>query len=119
MKVKLSVAERLSIGIILPRESDFITLKQVRKIQDDIGFTEEEHKLLDFKYAGQKFIDGKGNEQVVAPGNVHWEDAIEEKEFEFGEKAANIIAGALKKLDEAKKLGMQHMALYEKFVLDK
>jgi len=117
MKVKLSVFERIVLGSLLPQEGNFITLKIIRKIQDDIGFTEEEHKLLQFKYPGEKYIDKNGQEKVVAPGTIHWDDTVGEKEFEFGEKAVDIIVDVLDKLDDQKKLRNIHYTLYEKFVL--
>jgi hypothetical protein len=116
MKVKLSIMERIVLGTILPSESDFTTLKIIRKLQEDLSFTEEEHKLLNFKRAGEKYIEN-GEEKVVAPGSIHWEDRMEDREFDIGEKAADIIKGVLKELDSKKRLTMRHMTLYEKFVI--
>lgn len=122
MKLKLTVHERLVLGMILPQQSNFTTLKVVTKIKDMLGFSEEEHKLLQFKYEGEEYIEEDSikntfKKKIVPPGGIHWEDTVPEKEFDIGEKATDIIKDALKELDENKKLGSQHMSLYEKFVM--
>jgi len=102
--MKLGTFERLILLNIMPKEGDFTTLKIIRKMQDDLGFSEEEHKALQFKQ----------NE-----GRIQWiQDADVEKEVNFGEKATDIIVGVLKKLNEDKKLTQEHFSLYEKFVGD-
>jgi len=100
--MKLGVFDRLILLNILPREGDFTTLKIVRTMREDLSFTEEEHKTLQF-------------EQEEA--NIRWKtDAAVERDINFGEKATDIIVGVLKKLNADKKLTEQHMGLYEKFV---
>ncbi len=99
----LSVFERVLLLNILPREGDFKTLKILRKLKDDLGFSEDELKALQFKQEGTK---------------VEWrQEADTPKEVPVGEVAHGLIADILKKLDEQKKLQMEHMDLYEKFVL--
>lgn len=98
--MKLSVGERLVLLSVLPQEGDFTTLKIIRNLKDDLSFTEEEHKLYQFQFEG---------EQVI------WENNGD-KEINFGEKATDIIVNAFKKLDQQKKLRMEHIELYEKFV---
>lgn len=101
----LSVMERLMILQILPKESDFITLKILRSLKDVVGFGEEEHREY-------KFTAGDG-------GVVRWDaDAVQEKELLIGEKAHDIVAEALKRLNDQKKLTEAHMSLYEKFMGD-
>ncbi len=100
----LSVFERVLLLNILPREGDFKTLKVLRKLKDDLGFSEDELKALQFKQDGSK---------------VEWQrEADVPKEVPIGEIAHGIIADILKKLDEQKKLQIEHMDLYEKFVLE-
>ena len=100
--MKLNVKERLLLLGILPKENNFVTLKIVRKLQENLSFNEDEIKLLEFKT----------NENQVT-----WNQSVEqEKEIEIGEKATDIIADALKELDKNKKLTNDHFDLYEKFV---
>jgi hypothetical protein len=98
----LSVRERLLIQSIIPNEGDFITLKIIRKLKDDLSFSEEEIKQY-------QFIN---NNDLIT-----WDNSGEQnKEIPIGEKANDIIVSALVKLNEQKKLKMEHMDLYEKFV---
>jgi hypothetical protein len=97
----LSVFDRLILLNIMPKEGDITTLKIIRKLKDDLSFSEEEHTALQFK-----------NED----GQIMWkEDADIQKEIEIGEKATDIIAEALKALNKAKKLTEAHISIYERF----
>ena len=98
----LNVKERLLLSGILPKENNFITLKIVRKLQENLSFNEDELKLLEFK---------------MEANQIKWNQEVEqEKEIEIGEKATDIIVEALKELDKNKKLTNDHFELYEKFV---
>ncbi|MCJ7828250.1 MAG: hypothetical protein MUP81_00720 [Dehalococcoidia bacterium] len=100
--MKLSVRERLVILSVLPPEGDFITLKVVGKLKNDLSFSEDEIKLYKF---------------VQAESSVTWDNKIEqEKAIEIGTKAKTVIAEALEKLDKEKKLREDHISIYEKFV---
>lgn len=103
--IYLGVMERIVLLSILPKEGDYTTLKLMREMREDLSFTEEEHKQLAFEQAG---------------GQVRWnaDNAAKlGKAFRFGEKQKEIIAAALKRLDEQKKLQDEHFTLYEKFVV--
>jgi len=107
MKVSLNVFERVNLISILSGESDFTTLKLMRKAKEDLSFTEEEHKLL-------KFIE-------LPDGRVTWKSKDAEKiirEFELGEVVTMRIKETLKVEDSRKKLKDEHFTLYEKFVLE-
>jgi len=98
----LNVFERLSILSILPKESDYTTIKIIRKLRENLSFTEEEYKKLKFE---------TGNE------TIKWDNKEDvSKEIEIGEKATDIIVEALKKLDSEKKLTDQFFDIYEKFI---
>ena len=102
----LSVKERLMLLSIVPAQGDFLTLKIVRKLREELSFSEEEHSLLQFR-------------QDQASGMTRWSDTGEKqivKDVQIGEKAIDIIADGLKKLNDEKKLTMDTMELYEKFV---
>jgi hypothetical protein len=105
MKVELTILERLILSSILPGEGDFTTLKVLRKLKEDLSFSEEEHLTLRF--------ETKDN------GSVSWQpEGNIPKEVPIGEKAKDIIVDALKKLNADKKLTNDHFSLYEKFVTD-
>jgi len=100
--MKLGVFDRLILLNILPKEGDFTTLKIIRTMREDLSFSEEEHKALEF---------------VFNEGNVQWKrEADVQRDINFGEKATDIIVEVLKKLNSDKKLTDQHYSLYEKFI---
>ena len=99
--MKLPVSDRLILLGVLPKEGDFTTLKILRQMKDDLSFSEEEHKILKIRQEGEMMF---------------WEEGLEDKEINFGEKATDIIVDAFKKLNDQKKLRIEHMELYEKFV---
>ena len=98
--MKLSVLERIQLLGILPKEGDFSTLKIVRGLQNDLGFSEEELKET---------------ELVLKDNHYGWKKEVE-KDVQIGDKGTDIIKDSLKKLSEQKKLSIQMMDLYEKFV---
>jgi hypothetical protein len=102
----LNVKERLLLGGILPNQGDFTTLKIITKLQHELSFSEEEHKLLQFK-------------SIPETSSINWNSDAEkdvQKDIPIGEKAMDIIQEALKKLNNEKKLPMSLMDIYEKFV---
>ena len=102
--MELGVFDRLILLNILPKEGDFLTLKIVRQMREDLSFTEAEHKALQF---------------VQEEGNVRWKkEADKPKTIGFGVKATEIIVDVLKDLDKSKKLKDEHFGLYEKFVIE-
>jgi hypothetical protein len=100
--MELTVFDRLILLNILPKEGDFTTLKIVRKLREDLSFSEEEHAALEFKHEN---------------GTVQWKQGGDiPKDVPIGEKASDMIADVLKKLDKEKKLQETHFSLYERFV---
>ncbi len=100
--MELTVAERLILLAILPKEGDYTTLKIVSNLKQTLSFSEDEHKKLKFVAEGQ---------------SIRWESsAKQEKLIEIGDKAKEILASALKELDKSKKLQENQIPLYEKFL---
>jgi hypothetical protein len=100
--MQLDVMERLVLLSILPREGNFTTLKLMRKLREDLSFSEEEHKLLMFVQEGDR---------------VKWNlQAGVMKDFDFGDVVNGIIVNQLKKLDKENKLSDDSFTLYEKFI---
>ncbi len=101
----LGVLERILLLNLLPRESDVTTIRIIRDIRKELGFTEEEHKILNFKLEGNKTV---------------WDEKVGstlDKDFTFGEKIFSIIVEELVKLNHAKKLTEHHLTLWDKFIL--
>jgi hypothetical protein len=99
--MKLTVLERMALLHALPQEGNFATLKIVRKLREDLSFSEAEYKAWGI--------------EELPNGRMSWK-VNEEKELEFGEKATDIIVASLKKLNETDKLTVDHLSVYEKFV---
>ena len=103
--MKLNVKERLLLLSILPRESDFVTLRIVKNLQTDLSFSEDEVKTYGFK-----------TEAVNGQSVTTWNPSNDsEKEVNMGEKASDVIVEALRKINNEKKLTMEQLELYEKF----
>jgi len=101
--MNLNVFERLILLSILPKEGNFVTLKIIRKLREDLSFSEEEIAEIDLK------LDDKGN--------ATWNPAKDKgKEVEIGGQANKVIVEALEKLNKDNKLTENHLSIYEKFV---
>lgn len=94
--------ERLALLSVLPKEGDFLTLKLVRQVREDLTFSEAEHEALKF--------------ETRDDGGLHWQDGVAPKTFTLGKKTTEMIVQALKAADRGKKLTEDHLSVYEKFV---
>jgi hypothetical protein len=100
--MELTVMDRLLLLGLLPAEGDITTLRIVRKLREDLSFSEQEHADLKLKQED---------------GRVTWEPTgAAPKDITIGLKGVNLIVHALKKLSDEKKLGPQHLDLYDQFV---
>ncbi len=105
MKFKLNLAERINLMEILPVEGNFITLGIIREFKVNIGVKDKEFKLFG--------IEQKDNK-------ITWkEEGNKEIDFDFGDKAVEIVIEELEKLDKGKKLEDKHFSLFTKFVKTK
>ena len=101
--MELDAGERLVLLHILPKEGDLTTLRIVRDLQAALSFTEEEHKLYDFR---------------MVDGNTHWSNPEVKVEVPIGKKAMEIIRAAIKDLDAKKKLNLAFLPVCERFLED-
>ena len=100
--VSLSVAERINLLGILPAEGDIMTLRQVRELREALSFSEDEHKALGFQTSAQ---------QVTWDGS---KDAP--KSIEVRGTMGKLIRERLEKLSAEKKLTLDQVPLYDKFI---
>jgi hypothetical protein len=100
--MNLSVLDRVILLTVLPREGDFSTLRILQDLKMALSFTEVEVKKFNIAV----------NPEV---GNTTWEND-EDIEVPMGEKATDIVVEALKELNRKKKLTLDMMETYEKFI---
>jgi len=100
--MKLSVMERIHLLSLLPKEGNLVTLKIVRNLQNDLGFSEKENKETGLT--------------INKDNRYEWKKDIQ-KEVDIGDTAKQVIKDMFEELDKNKKLNMQTLELYERFVL--
>lgn len=104
--MKLTVGERYVLLDVLPKEGTYTTLKIVRKLRENLSFSEEEIKAF-----------GISETPSEAGLRVVWNvDRPQEADIDIGERATDVIATALKALDKSGKLTDREFSLFEKFV---
>ena len=104
--MKLTVLERLLALGVMPKEGSYITLKVIRRGQEELSFTDEEIK----KY---KFVNKGEGERT----QTTWDSNVEqETDVKLGSKVKTLIGEELEKLDKDKKLTQEQFSLYTKFV---
>jgi len=105
MKVKLTVKQRINLQSILPQQGDFLTVKMIRVLREELSFSQKEHELL-------KLVSLKD-------GSVSWDGKAAEgctKEVEIPETVVSIIKETLEKLNAQKKITEAHLDFYEMFM---
>ena len=98
--MRFNILERIMILGVLPKQSDFVSMKIIDHLQRAVGFSQGE---LD-----------KYNIKNHPNGSVSWEKDFE-KEVKVTMRAAEIIKENLIKLSETKMVTVQHLSIYEKF----
>jgi len=142
--MKLSVFERLILSQILSEpgvEADFTTLRIVRKLRENVSFSEEELAALNFRQGMDwskcpkcgastiEFTKGRasperrcvicGFEGMAGENQIFWNQAApQEAEIEIGKKATEVVKDRLEAMDKSKKLVEErHFTLCDKFGL--
>jgi bacterioferritin (cytochrome b1) len=103
MKVSLNIVERIIVLGILPIESNIVNLKVIKKLKEDVGFSEEEVLKYDLK---------------IENDQIKWNAAFtnEVKEIEIGIVGLELISNILKDLNTKNKLTEQHLSLFDKII---
>ena len=140
--MQLTVLERMLIENLLPREANFANHKLLRVARENLSFTEEENRLLQFQQIGDQTrwddkaaFNKKTGERVILSQKILAKDPefllkmvdrdpetfeIREtggvKDIALGEVVTAIVEKALKELDEKAELKDEQFTLYEAFV---
>jgi hypothetical protein len=103
--MKLSVANRLALLSILPREGNITTIRIVSELKDELSFSEEEHAALKLRQDG----DGIG-----------WDHTVKDpmKDIPIGEKATDTIVESLKRASDRNQLMEAHLGVWDMFIPD-
>ena len=104
-KVKLNALERIVVGMLLPKETNFANWKILNDLKNELSLSEKEVKAINMREAAEG--------QIIA----NW-GAVTIKEVTFGEVSEGWIVKALKELDKKEKLLNEHISVYEKFIID-
>ena len=104
MKVELTVKQRINLQSILPAQGDFLTMKMLRVLREDLSFSQKEHELLKFKQHPD--------------GSVEWDSkaASKKKTVEIPETIVNSVKEILERANAAKKITEAHLDFYEMFM---
>jgi hypothetical protein len=100
----LSVLDRFALLSVLPKESDFLTMRLVSGLHGKVGFSPEEHGALKFS--------------VNQDGTVTWDQgAASECEVALTDAECDLIAMSLRSKNDSRQLSLDHLSIYDKFVL--
>jgi hypothetical protein len=110
MKYELSVEERILLFGILPQESDYRSMLEIKDFRTLITFNEEETRNYDITVLespeGQMRVTFN---KEAAVGHI--------KEYDISPRVAAVINEQLEKLDKERKVTDQLLGLFEKFLL--
>ena len=101
----LTVTERLMILDLLPKEGTYVTLKLIRVLREELSFNNEENQALKFKYEGNQVLWDDGAAATLGT-----------KEVEIPQTMIDVILARFGSLDEAGKLTMDHLPVYERIL---
>ena len=130
--MKLNVLERMMLLNTDLNPRNITTVKLIRKLRESLSFTEEEHRILQFR---NRYRCPNCDNAVSSPvpvkcavcdiymedaNSVYWDsegDAkVGEKEIYIGEKVNSVIAAALKRLNDEDDLVASYESLWDKFI---
>lgn len=101
--MEFTILERLMLLNILPKETDFLSLKTLRTLRESLS------ESLN--------ADAEAGNLTRENDQFHW-NADNPVEIEITPRAHQIIHDRLKELDKQKKLTDHHFSLCEKFLSD-
>jgi hypothetical protein len=100
--MKLNIKDRIHLLDILPKEGNFVTMRALKEVKDNLAPTEEEVKELNIQQSGN---------------NIVWNASKDTgKEIIINDIAGELISKALMELDKNNKLNEATASLYPRFV---
>ena len=107
--MKLTILDRITITGILPKKSDFVTLRIVKELKKRLSFTEEERKEYGLQTIHKPDRTGS---------SIVWNNKGRDAEFDIKivKLEREIIIKQLDMLNISKKANNGHLALYDKVV---
>lgn len=108
--IRLTVAERLALLNMLPKEGDIETIRIVHDLRKNLSFGEEEHAALKISR----------DEQT---GSVRWDAGVEKElgpaEIPCGLAGLEVIRRALRDLNKRRAMREAYLPLWDRFVDEK
>lgn len=107
--LKLTVEDRILIYGLIPQESDYETLRDFKKLEDELKFNEDETRRFDISQV---------KDEASGLAHVTFNKEVTEghlKDINFPARANAAVVEKLHKLSNDKKLTYQYLPLYEKF----
>ncbi len=102
--MELGIKDRLVLASLLPQEANFAMHKIIERLRCDLSFSEEENK--EFKI-------------VIKDEQTKWDETKDRLvEIEIGPKLTACINETLVRLNDKKQLRIEHLSLYQKFVVE-
>lgn len=124
----LNISDRLALTSILPPTGDFTTLKDIRKLKEELAISQEDRKEVQFfnEYVCPKcqikdtfsipVKCGKCDVWMRPTGQIgcsNWEFT---KEIPIPDYIVELIVATLKQMNDNKKLEERHLGIFSKFV---
>ena len=99
------VRDRLILLNVIPVQGNLVTLKMVRVLREELGFDNDEYQAFNLRTEG---------------GSFHWDETKERsKEVSVPITMQELIISAFGKLSKENALHLEHVDLYERFMLAK
>jgi len=129
--MNLTVAERLVLQNILPKEGDYVTVKLVRKLRESLAFSEKEIADINFQNHWKCPKCGKVELSadvlkcedcgiyMIPAGAVTWDEEKAGKvvkDVHLGKAMLKLCETSLQRLSDEKALKDEQLSLYEKFL---
>jgi len=124
----LRISERFALSSILPPMGDILTLKDIRKLKEELAISQEDRKEVQFlneyecpecknKDVFQLPVKcGKCDVWMRPTGQVGCSNWGFEKEVPIADYLKELITATLKKMNDDKTLEERHISIYEKLV---
>ena len=104
MEFGFRIVERLVMLELLPQEGNFLTLKEVRTLRENLSLSPEEIKDFEVKQENNNIVWNASKEQP--------------KQVQISEYLLKELKDKFKELDAEKKLTERYLSIYEKIMIE-